>query len=153
MISLKKGEMTPTHVARPNKCRDQLSTSHPTTQIQTSLLIAIWLSRAITIMALILRSWNSRPWDVDLSNRIDGCVRNQKSYLKYMPYLMTEALGNPNNAYIINHAMSPRNTNHPKSTRDSCDLILASKLSRDQDAGRQMLYDLPTWKDTSKYAT
>ena len=84
--------MTPTHVARPNKCRGQLSTSHPTAKIETSSLTAIWRSRAIIIMAPILRSWNNCPWDADLSNRSDGCMRNRKSYLRYMCGLMTEAL-------------------------------------------------------------
>ena len=84
--------MIPTHVARPNKCRDQLSTSHPTGEIQTRSLTAIKWSRAITIMAPILGSLNSHPRDADLSNRSDGCMRNQKSYLRYMCGLMVEAL-------------------------------------------------------------
>ena len=54
-------------------------------------------------------------------------------------------IGDPNDAYSIDHVMWPKNKSHPKSTRDGDDLVLASKLSKgDQDAGGQMLYALPT---------
>ena len=67
--------------------------------------------------------------------------------------LMVEAL-DPNDAYSIDCGMCLKNTSRPEYTRDSCDLVLASKLSGwDQNAGEQMLYALPTWQDTSHYVT
>ena len=63
-------------------------------------------------------------------------------------------VGKPNDAYSIDHATWPKHTSSLESTKDSCDLILASKLSGgDQDTGGQMLYALPTWQDMSHYAT
>ena len=40
-INTQPQPMTLTQVARPNKCQDQLSTSHPNAKIQTSSLTAI----------------------------------------------------------------------------------------------------------------
>ena len=144
--------MIPMQVATMNKCQDQLSTSHPTTEIQTSSLTAIQRLRAITIIGPILRSWNSHPWDADLSNQSDGCVRNRKSYLKYMRGLITEVLETQTTPIALIMPHWP--INNPKSTRGSRDFILASKLSGgDQDARGEMLYALPTWQDKSQYAT
>ena len=149
-INTRLWPMTLTHVVWPNKYWDQLSNSHPTAKIQTSSLTAIWRSRAIIIMAPILRSWNSRLWDVDLSNRSDGCMRNQKGYLKYMCGLMTEELETQTMpiAFITPRGQKiwiDQNLQGMVATS-----LLASKLSgEDWDTGGQMLYALPTWQDTS----
>ena len=59
--------------------------------------------------------------------------------------LNDRSMGNPNDAYSIDHATWPKNMNRPKSIRDGHDLIFALKLSGgDQNDRGQLVYVVPT---------
>ena len=73
-------------------------------------------------------------------------MRNRKRLSQIYARFNDKSVGNPNDAYNVDHATWLRNTSRPKSIRDDRDLELVSKLSRgDEDAGEQMLHALPTW--------